>query len=222
MRGFRGASDRDLAWEWGRAETDSLRFSDDLRAMMTKQIRGNLDANRRDSMSESEWRRLSDAIVRFRSPLLDGLNELGVTWLRATLMLGELCDLRLMSLPKFQAVSPTLLLSEFTTNLERGVMVPGDPGFMAGYRALRDGFDFTSLRGSPVLVCEARSGPYTILEGYTRLSALCTRHSQRTPVPTAVEVLLGVCERLSEWRLYDWRTRQPTPLLLAPGGTNTE
>src|SRR5260370_822428 len=60
-------------------------------------------------------------------------------------------------------------------------------------------------------VAEVSSGPFIVLEGYTRLTAMTSLFKAGKIDPETIPVLLGISPRLKEWHLYSSLNGRRTP-----------
>jgi hypothetical protein len=58
------------------------------------------------------------------------------------------------------------------------------------------------MRGLPILVAEKEEGPYTEVEGLTRMSCLLSKMNKGEAVPDSISAILGVSPRIREWNFY--------------------
>ena len=112
---------------------------------------------------------------------------------------SELSNLRIMNYGPHTRLAPTRTLSAFAEKLDAQQAQPGEDGFGENYRIVRATFRFESVRGRPILVAETVSGPFTLLEGYTRLTVMTSMWRAGKIDSKPIPILLGVCPRLKEW-----------------------
>jgi len=64
-------------------------------------------------------------------------------------------------------------------------------------------FTLERMRGSLFLVCETKEAPYTVLEGYSRLTVNIVKYMANELLDTHVGVIIGVCPQIDDWYLDD-------------------
>ena len=199
---FVPCSERELYWNFAVAESDSTRYAAHyIRQLSRRTLRAVL-TDSRDGLTEQDWDELQKAVVGLRAPLITQLVQLGTRWFLGGLMLGVKTEVRMINYAPFVQLAPSRKLADFVHELDRGAEIPGDPSFANNYRTLRSVFDSARVRGRPVLVAEQEAGPFTEIEGLTRLSIMLSKRAHDAPPDTEVPILWGMCERLSEW---NWR-----------------
>ena len=192
------ANAQDVFWNFARAEFEvplgGARHTQPVipETLRTKAIRGE-----RENLSSDEWHRLEKALLSTRgtivTPVLDRVRE----WRLVELLSKELPDLRVMNLRIFSSVAPSRRLDDFAAALDRGEFPRiWDPKF---YRDLRARFDLRRMHGVPILVATRRSGPYTVVEGTTRISVMVSKLITRELKVRAVPAVLGLGGRLKGW-----------------------
>ncbi|SRR6266568_1730310 len=201
MRNILPTSERDLWWNWAIAELDSTRFGEDFRSLIPIELQTKLRAGRRDVLTQSDWHELKGAVLKFRFPILLDLLQLGIDWYEGELDPSDLPDIRIMNYEPHVRLAPSRTLAAFAAALDAG-RNSGENEFGGNYRTVRDTFRTDQLRGRPILVAEATSGPFTLLEGYTRLTVMTSLRRAGKIDSQPIPVLLGVCSRLKEWHLY--------------------
>jgi hypothetical protein len=201
MISLRKASERDLFWNFARAEFEVP--SHGVRHLQP-QIAGALKArilrDERATFSDEDWAALRTAVLSTRSDLLQPLVDLGLNWYEGELPPSRLRELRVMNLRIFLALAPRRSLDDFVDALEAGA-VPGgwDPAY---YPRLRSTFDRRLMHGDPIVVSQHPSGPYTLIEGTTRMCVLrgMQRLGQLPSLP--IRMVLGMGPQLRQWPFY--------------------
>jgi len=194
-------SQQDLWWNWAIAEVDSARFGAGLGSRMTLELQAKVRAGMREALTSSDWNSLKDAVTEFRKPILLDLLRFPTVWYQGELDSSELPNVRIMNYEPHVKISPSRTLSDFATALDAG-RNSGETEFGGNYRKVRAAFRVDKVRGRPILVAEAKSGPFILLEGYTRLTVMTSLIREGKINPQLISVLLGVCHRLREWHLY--------------------
>lgn len=164
----------------------------------------------RSEWSEGDRKSIVDAVLAFPPPSLDPLLRLGVSWSAASLAVSELPELRVVSTSEFLGLAPDGRLSTLVASIEKGRDTP-DAEFSGGFRRMKNSFSPAKMHGHPCLVAKVGEGPYTVVEGLTRLAVLLSRSSSGNPVPDPLEVYLGLTERLGEWGLASPPEEAPVP-----------
>ena len=204
MQNVTPTSERDLFWHWAKAEFTSSRFSA-YYGNLTPRVQAFLRSGQKENLTASDWDNLQSVTFGVRSPLLVGLRRLGTNWFTGSLRFDELPNVLIMTLPDFSAAAPSRRLDEFVAALDRGEIAAGQKELIRSYERIRDTFSLQQLSGSPILVAESRDGPYVLLEGYSRMSAMTALHLRGDLTNGTIDVLLGVCNKLHEWYLSDNR-----------------
>ena len=193
---------QDLLWNLAHSEVDSeSNHGDRWRTALGRRLTHLVSKGARSSLSGTDWDDLRSGLRAARGPYLEPLLSLGPRWYFGRVLTSQLGAIRLIRHEPFRAIAPTLLLSDFVASLEAGADTPGDR-FAGRYRRLRASFDPLRARGSPALVAKSLAGPFTEIDGLTRMSLLLSRVGVSQPVPEAISVLVGVSQRIHEWPWY--------------------
>lgn len=197
------ASERDLYWEWVRAEVDipagSPRYRDRLGHGLEERLLALLAQGEREWLGEPDWEALRTAYRRLREDFLDPLLGSGTRWFYGDLPVAELGQVRIPNLTiSFVPIAPSRRLDELVAALDAGKETPGLPNHLI-YRQMRPIFDATRARGCPILIAEQPEGPYVLAEGLTRLCIVLSRHLCGEPTPKSIRVLLGTSSRARDW-----------------------
>lgn len=197
------ASERDLYWEWVRAEVDvpvgSPRYTDRLGHGLDERRLSLLAQEAREKLTEGDWDALRVAYRRLRGDYLDPLFGSDTRWFYGDLPVAELPEVRIPNLTiSFVPVAPSRRLAEFVAALDSGKETPQLPNHLI-YRHMRPIFDSARARGCPILIAEHREGPYVLAEGLTRTCVVLSRAMHGEPTPATLRVLLGVSPRAHDW-----------------------
>lgn len=197
------ASERDLYWEWVRAEVDipaaSPRYADRLGHGLDERRILLLAQDEREKFEEEDWQALQVAYRRLREDYLGPLLDSGTHWFHGDLTIAELREVRIPNLTiSFLPLAPSRRLAEFVTALDSGKETPNLPNHLI-YRHMRPIFDSARARGCPILIAEHREGPYVLAEGLTRTCVVLSRAMHGESAPSTLRVLLGVSSRAREW-----------------------
>jgi len=148
--------------------------------------------------SPADREALVNAIRAMHLPLVAPLLRLDLTWFDAALDATDLPDLRTPESPEFRQLAPDQRLGTLVTELRWGKDTP-DGEFSGAFRHLRREFRPALLRGRPCLVAPTKEGPFTVLEGLTRLAVILALAQAGRPSPDPVPAYVGISERLPEW-----------------------
>jgi len=200
MRNLRIASERELAWNWAKAEIESERHGSYYN--FSPQLRQFLQNDQQEKLTSNDWPVLIEEVFRVRDPLLCGLRRLGTIWNLGTLDYHEVPNLRIMGWSGFRSWSQSGGFDEFVRTIDRGD-APVTQEWLSYYRRLRSSFAKERMKGFPVLVAKTSGGPYTIVEGYGRLSVLASYFLDGTFKTGDLEVVIGINPNLENWFLHD-------------------
>lgn len=192
----------DLLWEFALAETQNderhgRMYSQGLGPELFHRVR----ANRREELTRADWERLRTTVVATRPEYLSPLLSLELTWNTGWMETREIAELRTPGLNLFRSLAPSRGLAEFVTSLESGKPVSG-LAVEENFRRIRPSFDLSRMLGAPVVIGERSTGPFTIVEGMTRLSVLCSRERHAELVPPGIRLIVGLGSRAKEWPFY--------------------
>jgi hypothetical protein len=193
--------DRELYWNFICAEANSVRYGGNY-ADLPPRLLDLVTQGRHDELFAADWPIVKAAVIRLRRPLTEKVVELGTGWYEGTLPSASLESVRLLNYAPFVQLAPSRSLGEFVTALDSGKDPAGDEGFGRNYRRFRAEYSPTKVVGRPVLVGPRLAGPYTEIEGLTRLCSIVSKGRAGDSVPTEVPVLLGVCLQFDQWQ---WR-----------------
>lgn len=200
------ASERDLYWEWVRAEVDvppgGPRYADRLVHGLDERRLALLAQGKPEQLTGSDWGEVRAAYRRLRGDFLDPLLGSGTAWSYGSLPIRELGDVKIPNLTKsLLPIAPSRRLEELVRALEDGKETPGLPNHLV-YRHLRPRFELERMRGTPVLIAAQTAGPYVLAEGLTRTCVLLSRRLRGERTPASLRVLVGVTPRAPEWRWW--------------------
>lgn len=167
------------------------------------QILGHSATARMRSKAISDWDGLDlieaeRALLRFRGDYLRPLFAMDPAWVVGELPVDEVGTVKVTNLDPFVAVAPSRLISDLVKAMEAG-NVPKNDTFEKGYPILRHSFNAKMTRGRPILVSASNDGPYTAIEGLTRLCVQQALAAEGKPAQLSVPVILGTTPRLSKW-----------------------
>jgi hypothetical protein len=201
MISLKKGSERDLFWNFARAEFEIPKHGvRHTQPAISRELKDRILRDERATFTEQDWEALRRAVLSTRSSLVQPLIDLGTEWFLGALPSNAWGEVRVMNLHIFTDIAPTRRLSELATALDSGA-VPRvwNP---SNYPDLRSSFDLSMMHGDPIVVAERPTGPYTLVEGTTRMCVLLSRRSRGEVEVTRIPMLLGVCPRLGEWEFY--------------------
>jgi hypothetical protein len=190
--------------DWAIAEaSNESRWTDlqKVKPVVPKETLEKVKAGTVNKISEQEWANLVQAIKGFRSPLLAGLLPLVSYWYTGELATNQLKNLRIIKYLPFWEIAPSQEFVEVVKALEQHRHI-NDAGFLNNVERLKGKFQPSRMLGRPILVSRDAVGPYTVVEGYTRLSVMLLRQLEGTRCESSVTIILGVSERIEEWNWY--------------------
>ena len=126
---------------------------------------------------------------------------LDLTWGRGDLWTDKLLELRTPNLDLFRPYAPSRSLAEFARRIE-AAEGSTEPAVVRNLRRIQADFDPAQMIGLPVVLAEQPTGPFTIVEGMTRLSILCSKLLQSERVPERIRLLVGFGSRVRRWPYF--------------------
>jgi hypothetical protein len=198
---LRQGSVRDLFWNFARAEfenpTDRPRHA---QPTISLELKERIVRDERATLSARDWEALREAVLSTRSFIVEPLLDMDAEWFLGELPSTEWADVRVMNLRMFVHIAPSRRLIDLATALDRGALPQGwDP---TNYPQLRSKFDRSLMHGDPIVVAQHRRGPYTLIEGVTRMCALLSKNNRGEIDVRRIPMLLGLSRRFGEWEFY--------------------
>jgi len=192
---------RDFLWNFARAEFEIPPSGPrHTQPEIAAELRGRILRGERESLSPTDWRRLHEAVVSTRSTIVNPVIALVREWFLGEITPSDLADLRVMNLRIFTSMVPSRRLVDFAKALDRGVFPRiWDPKH---YRELRAHFDISRMHGAPILVGERPTGPFTVIEGTTRLSVATSMRDLGELGWATLPVVAGVGAGIAGWEWY--------------------
>lgn len=187
--------------EFAEAELDSLNYGVGYERSLGRTVVDRLRVTRPSEWSTEERQRLIYTLGSMRGMFILPLLALEPEWSEGTLESSELANLRATLGAWWGDLSPELDLATFISAFEAGKDAPGG-GLRSKVSDLASGFDLSRMRGRPILLGEAETGPFTILEGTKRLMALTKRARDGLPVPNSIPIYVGLTPIMSDWMFY--------------------
>ena len=189
----------DLFWEFARAEVQNdhrhqRAYSRGLGPELFARVR----AGERERLDRSARSRLRSTVLLTRPEYLRPLVRLGLRWSFGELPPSGLSRLRVPNLDIFRPTAPSRMLHDLAEALERGTSSVWPP-LAQNYRRMRPRFDPRRMIGTPVVIGTSPRGPFTIVEGLTRLSVLASRWERRQTVPPRIRLLFGLGPTARRW-----------------------
>jgi len=193
------ASATDLFWEFARAEAENDRrhnrmYSRGLGQALYARVR----SGAKQGLDRSDRSLLRATVLSTRPEYLRPLLRLRLQWSYGSLPAEELPHLRVPRLEIFRPSAPSRRLHDLVAALDRGGPALWRP-VAENYRKMQAGFDTRRWAGAPILVGGSTRGPFTIVEGLTRLSVLASRWRRGKPVPSRIRLLVGLGAKARDW-----------------------
>ena len=199
MRNLVPVDERELLWQFAFSENDSLsRHGDAWRERLGPRVSKMLQRGARRELEDSDWLLIRKVLMDVRGWYLETLLAAAPNWSIGRFSVPELGAVRLIRHEPFTAIAPSRRLGDFVAALDSGRDTPGDR-FAMRYRRLRPKFVFAKVRGIPILVAGGIRGPFTEVDGLTRMSILYSRWKMGETIPEDIRVLLGLSDRLPVW-----------------------
>jgi hypothetical protein len=198
LRRSRFLLERGVWCQFAAAEADSGRYGDLFERVLGRDQAIRLRTSPIGSWTDTDCAAARRGVTAIRGDYLRPIFDAKPDWSIGWLPVEQLARVQVIRLTPFLAIAPERDLYTFVRALDEGRDTPGD-GFGAGYRKVRPNFDPGRMRGCPILVGRNDGGPYTEVEGLTRMSCILSRHLAGEPRPAEVEVVLGVSPRINEW-----------------------
>ncbi len=193
------ASWTDFFWEFALAEVQNDRRHDRMYARgLGSDLFARVRLRKKDGLDLSERSQIRSTVLSTRPEYLRPLLRLGLRWSYGELPPRELPRLRTPDLNIFRQTAPSRLLRDFASALDREVPTLWPP-IAKNYRRMRSRFDPSRMVGVPIVIGISLRGPFTIVEGLTRLSVLALRWQRGESVPPGIRILIGVGPRARTW-----------------------
>jgi hypothetical protein len=201
MMFLRRGSTRDLFWNFARAEFEvpahGLRHT---QPVFSQALRDRVLQDERATFSDEDWDALGKAVLSVRSDIVQPLLDSGAAWFLGELPSKEWANLRVMNLRMFANIAPSRRLIDLTAALDRGAVPLGWKP--SNYPQLRSTFDLPFMHGTPIVVAPESTGPYTLVEGVTRMCVLLSKNNLGEIDVPSIPMLLGVNPRWAEWEFF--------------------
>jgi hypothetical protein len=201
MMSLKAGSVRNLFWNFARAEFETpeggLRHT---QPKISPALKERVVRDERDCLSDEDWTALREAVLSTRADPVQPLLDLGLEWFVGKLPSSEWATVRVMNLHIFTHLAPSRHLAELATALDEGA-VPA-VWTPSNYSYLRSRFDPARMHGDPILVARRPAGPYTLVEGTTRMCVLLSKERAGEIDVPWVPAVLGVSPDLDRWEFY--------------------
>lgn len=195
-------SAQEFLWNLAYSENDSVSNHGNVwREALGPRLSRLLREGARGSLTETDWAGIRGALSVARGAYLEPLFQIDPLWYVGRANTSRLGEIRLIRHDPFRAIAPTLLLGDFVKALDAGRDTPGDR-FAGRYRRLRATFDPAKSRGIPAVVATDLEGPFTEIDGLTRMSMIESMLTHGELAPASISLLVGVTERIREWQWF--------------------
>ena len=144
---------------------------------------------------------IRSTVISTRPTFLRPLLRLGLRWSYGDLSPSGLSRLRVPDLDIFRHTAPSRCLGDFVLALDRGEGGVWRP-LARNYGRMRSRFDPRRMVGVPIVVGATSRGPFTVVEGLTRLSILVSRLGRGEPVPRRIRALIGLGPKAENWKFF--------------------
>jgi hypothetical protein len=178
---FRSFSLSEMLLDWGVAEVTSPRFDGwALAELYRSKIGTNILLN------DAEKDELIRTIQHLRAAMLEWVLEHATEWYLADITLEELSHVR----------ADAFWLIKF------GARTLGEISLLQP-RIQIEGFNFTRIRGRPIIVGPRQTGDLMAIEGAHRCSGIL--RMQPPEKPSSIKVIIGVCPTIASWPRFSFR-----------------
>ncbi|MGD0257257.1 MAG: hypothetical protein ABSB90_05180 [Thermoplasmata archaeon] len=180
------------------AELDSSEYGKFFDRLIPPETLVVLRSRRSPRWSPEETSEAIAALMAYRGGFIQPFLDLKPEWHWAEVDIEGVAELRSTEQPGFLELAPNLDLGTMVASLEAGKET-SDGSFARRYKELRTDFLPPAVRGRPILVAKAETGPFTVMEGTTRLCAMLGLHRAGAEVEAAILVYLAVTPLRDEW-----------------------
>lgn len=156
-----------------------------------------------ESLTQEDQQALITMIRHAREPLLKGLLPIPVTWYLTTLSFEHYMNISICHFPQFIQIAHSDTLIELVEALERGEMSPKHDEFREQLLHLEKHFSMQQMHGVPILVALHNTGPYYLIEGFTRSCAMVMQARKGKQTYETVPVIMGIGKDLTMWFLRE-------------------
>jgi len=199
---LRPASLVDFFWEFARAEVQNdSRHDRKYSRRLGPDLFARVRLGKKDGLDRSDRALVRSTVLSTRPEYLRPLSRLGLRWFYGELPPRELPKLLVPDLNIFKPTAPSRLLRDFASALDRGAPTLWPP-VARNYRRMLPRFDPLRMVGVPIVIGTYLRGPFTIVEGLTRLSVLCSRFSSGKALPPRVRLLIGKGRAAAKWQFF--------------------
>lgn len=192
----------DLFWEYALAETQNDERHDRMYSRgLGPELFLRVRANKWEELTPKDWDRLRATVEATRPDYVSPLLSLDLSWKVGWIETEEIPMLRTPGLNIFRPFAPSRGLAEFATSLQTKRAL-SSLAVERNFWRMVPRFDPTRMLGAPVVIGKDISGPFTIVEGMTRLSVLCARVKNAESVPPRIRIVVGLGTRAREWPFF--------------------
>jgi hypothetical protein len=201
VKNLEDISEKEVIRNWALAEAVSIRRLPYLKDILSEETYEKLDSGDIEALNEKDWIQLEAMILKSRADLFNELLRLHLQWKKALLSQDDISNLLMMKWPPFMELAGSNRLKDLVEAFERGEMPPEHHEFAANLERIKNDFSFQKMNGMPILVANTESGPYYLVEGFTRLSALLLRLKSGNLEATDIPVIVGI-GNIKSWPYY--------------------
>ena len=191
-------NEEEMLKNWALAEVASVRRRKYLSGILPESLIQKISRGRYE-FTQDEWKTLIEMIRSTRSQLLNDLLKLDVEWYEGKLPMQELKDLEMMNWPQFVNLAGSKRFLDLVNAFREGKMPPNHHEFAENLERIRKELKIENMKGKPIVLSRSDKPPYSLVEGFTRLSAMLLNILNGKLYEGEIPVILGVSRRLDEW-----------------------
>ena len=191
-------NEEEMLKNWALAEVASVRRRKYLSGILPESLIQKISRGRYE-FTQDEWKTLIEMIRSTRSQLLNDLLKLDVEWYEGKLPIQELKDLEMMNWPQFVNLAGSKRFLDLVNAFREGKMPPNHHEFAENLERIRKELKIENMKGKPIVLSRSDKPPYSLVEGFTRLSAMLLNILNGKLYEGEIPVILGVSRRLDEW-----------------------
>ena len=191
-------NEEEMLKNWALAEVDSVRRQKYLSGILPESLIQKISQEQYE-FTQDEWQILIKMIKSTRSQLLNDLLKLDVEWYEGKLPMQELKDLEMMNWPPFVNLAGSKRFLDLVNAFREGKMPPNHHEFAENLERIRKELKIENMKGKPIVLSRSDKPPYSLVEGFTRLSAMLLNILDGKSYEVEISVILGVSRRLDEW-----------------------
>ena len=191
-------NEEEMLKNWALAEVASVRRRKYLSGILPESLIQKISRGRYE-FTQDEWKTLIEMIRSTRSQLLNDLLKLDVEWYEGKLPMQELKDLEMMNWPPFVNLAGSKRFLDLVNAFRDGKMPSNHHEFAENLERIRKELKIENMKGKPIVLSRSDKPPYSLVEGFTRLSAMLLNILNGKLYEGEIPVILGVSRRLDEW-----------------------